>query len=341
MMITAFQPHFENSENDADKPNSVPSVDYTGLPASTRTATLPNAEGLRRSPRRRLSAELIGAEPADPTNAAPDAGGTQQLSSSPPRYVTRRSSSSQAARDAQKELATGSDNFRQHMLAQHWIHNKVIEMLSALVVASSRTIARSMENESSLFKHIAAHCPLEASDEARTVMGQFVEAHVAALADELRPEIERLAPLAEGDICCTGVLQILTDISETLRQLTKFIEVRDRRNGNAVHQFRAYRRTMMCQFGENFDIGETAEFVDALAPDESVCLVCDEPLALKKGPRACVQAKCCKLHTCVGCFTKHAYTSSGMGCLPQAMCMHCRAQFPVYARLDGDAMRED
>jgi hypothetical protein len=345
MMITPFDTTFA-SETDSNKPDTVPTIDYNGvgLPASARTATLPNAEGLRRSPRRRLSAELIAAEPSESPMPSQDGGGVHQLSSSPPRCSTQRSASSHAAQETQKQLGAGSDNFRQHMLAQHWIHNKVIEMLSNLVVASSRTIARSIENEGSLFKHIASNCPLEASDEARTLMGQFVEANVAALTEELRPEIDRLSPLAEGDVCCTGVLQILTDTRETLRQLVKFMEVRDRRNGNAVHQFRAYRRTMTRQFDINFDVGDIAEFAEQLDAGDTVCCVCDEPFTLKQGPRACVKSKCCSLHVCVSCFNKNAFNSSSLGCLPQAMCMQCRAQFPVYARLDAptaDDMNED
>lgn len=335
------------------KPDAVSLVNYSGmvLPASAHHPLLSGAaEGLRRSPRRRLSAELNASEPPDSAATQNDAsGGVHQLSSSPPRYATQRSTSSCSAQETQKVLAAGSDNFRQHMLAQHWIHNKVIDMLSALVVASARTIAHSLAHEGSLFQHIAANCPLEADETARSAMGQFVEANVAALAEELRPEIERLTPLAEGDVCHTGVLQILIDTRETLRQLVKFIEVRDRRNATAVHQFRAYRRTMTRQFDTNFDMHTVADFVDALTEDESVCCVCDEPFTVRHGPRACVKPKCCSLRVCVTCFNKYTFNSSKSGCLPTAMCMLCRAPFPVYARLDepptpalgSDDMNED
>jgi hypothetical protein len=153
------------------------------------------------------------------------------------------------------------------------------------------------------------------------------------------PDPVELANQWPDDVIYDTQMQMMSDLLESLRQLSQFMLQGQRRTDSSRARLRALKRMQCQQFYENFCFEQYGSVVeppsaDAMAEDEPhECTLC-EPVP---GDELHVILLACCQHNsavCHRCLSKHAYTQSERGIKSFFQCPFCRAELSLYGHLD-------
>jgi hypothetical protein len=199
---------------------------------------------------------------------------------------------------------------------------------------------------SGYFAQMALQCPLNATTAVRTAMCVFVSHNVDNLLEELteacsdelnsREHVDG-DPLEPRDVCSAAKMLHYTNAIDTVRRLSSWLMLNDRRTESSVSMLRACRHTQYQQFAQNFDETQCGTIDHAPPESDATCVICNTRYTDDE-PRHCrLKMRCCRRAVCVGCITHHCAINSDFGCRSFATCIYCRAELPLFKHLDKPA----
>lgn len=275
-------------------------------------------------------------------DAEPDLENTL-LSTSPPRYPVFRVADGGVARRRQMAMCDMAQRFRYHSMTQYTLHRKNTQMTCLAIMTDSYLISPLVvetRREESHFWHIATKCPLEASEDTRLLMLQYIEENVDGLTEELRVLFDRVVQHKRGvdvdDMCTATNLQIITDTIETVRCLAAMLLMRSRREASLISTSKTNKSAIKRQFDASVDISRLGHFATQLDPENAIDPICRETFVIEPptGGNGAVPSRfvlnCCGNSICPKCVREHAFPNSEMGYRTAATCVYCRGNWDIW-----------